>query len=291
MAVLMWAAAGTLAAQPGAGVFAQAPPAVDQALRARLKQFYDAHVEGKTMKVFDLVDADAKELFFNAQKPKLSSFEVQGIKYGKDYKDAVVQTLIEREVLMPMAQGSARGGAQLMKMPLESYWKEVNGQWFWYVPKRDCAPTPFGCSPTDAKPAAGGDAEAIRKRIENITKSGQMEMTFGFKGSAATLGEAREAALVFENGMDGWVILKTYQKFDDPEIELAADEVQVKPLGETKFIVRLKPGVEITQARQVRIPLVVQPFRRPSPVVISLVPPPPGKTAARVPAKAPAKKK
>src|ERR1700733_15530283 len=81
--------------------FGQAPsPEADQALRERVSEFFQDHVDGKFIKAFDLVAEDTKEYFFSAQKSKLLSFKIDTIEYSENSTKADVRLTTERMVKM-----------------------------------------------------------------------------------------------------------------------------------------------------------------------------------------------
>src|SRR5271155_3842655 len=70
-----------------------APPAViDQALRARVTEFFNDHVEGPAgfRKAMDLVAEDTKDYYFSAQKIQFKSFKIDSIKYSDHFTTAIV---------------------------------------------------------------------------------------------------------------------------------------------------------------------------------------------------------
>ena len=251
--------AHSVAAQPGASVFEKAPPVLDEALRKRATAFYQAHVDGKTRQAMALVAEEAADAFFDMQKPKLMSFEIQQVKYGKGFKEASVLVLAEREVAVPF------GGLQVMKVPMESYWKQVGKdqgtEWRWFIPKSDCKDTPFGCVPTTGS-ASAEEAKKIKERLSAIGSMPKLDGEFGFDRNMLEMGSGDEAELTFKNGFTGYVSLKYLEPFNDPEVELVGAEQQVPANSSVKVVVRVKKGVKISQARQINVPLYVQPFNR-----------------------------
>lgn len=252
LACLTAASAG---AQSAASVFQKAPPAQDEALRKNINTFYQAHVDGKTRQAMNLVAEEAADAFFDMQKPKFLSFEVQQVTYAKEFTHARVMVLAEREVAVPF------GGTQVMKIPLESYWKQVDSQWRWYIPRSDCKDTPFGCVPTTGAAADPAAAKKIQEEISRI-KAGQFGGEMGLDKTILEMSSGGEAEVTFKNGMDGYLSLKFVQPFQDAEVELVNAEQQVKPKSTVKFTVRVKKDVKIAQAREVIVPLYIEPFHR-----------------------------
>ena len=263
-------ALGGLWGQPGASVFQKAPPAVDEALRKRVNEFFQTHVDGKTRQALAMVAEESADAFFNAQKPKLQSFEIQQVNYAKNFQEATVLILAEREMMIPMA------GVQMLKVPMESSWRLVDGKWLWYIPARDCTVTPFGCAPNNTTAASSKEPKLSREEIAakiKMMSERNFDGQFGFdKGNVELGGATRSLELTFRNDLDGWVELKMVQAFSDPDFEIVGGEVQVKPQSSAKVIVRLKKGVTVTQLRTVRVPLFVQPFFRTAGLVVTVKP-------------------
>ncbi|HSW51016.1 MAG TPA: hypothetical protein VLH09_12620 [Bryobacteraceae bacterium] len=140
-------------AQDPAALFEKAPPDIDEALRSRVKTFYQAHVEGKFRAADALVEEESKELFFGMDKPRCRSFTLGNITYSENFTRAKVMIACDTEMVMMMA------GRIPVKMPVLSLWKSIDGQWFWYAdPVVDKeVDTPFGVH----KPAPS-DREASR---------------------------------------------------------------------------------------------------------------------------------
>src|SRR3984893_18862048 len=85
-------------AQTPADLFAKAPPDVDEALRARISKFYQAHVDGKPRRAEEMVAEDSKDYFYGRKKPKSLSFEIGKIEYSKDFTEARAIVVVETYV-------------------------------------------------------------------------------------------------------------------------------------------------------------------------------------------------
>jgi hypothetical protein len=125
-----------LAAQPPA--LDKPPQDVDDALRARIKQFYDYHVEGKYRQAEKLIADESQDDFYVSGKPELKSYKIGNIEYSDGFKKAKAVIVGSVPVLLPMA------GGKIMDMPFASYWKMENGLWYFYYNKEVSRMTPFG---------------------------------------------------------------------------------------------------------------------------------------------------
>ena len=164
--LLLWAA-GCLAQDPAA-LFDKAPPDIDEALRARVTKFYQAHVEGKFRAADAFVAEDSKDAFFEADKPRCRGFEIMSVKYSDNFSRAVAVIACDTDFPMPMGRPMA------VKMPLRSQWKTVDGQWFWFlipVSEKEVV-TPFGIrKPQDPQqPAAPAAPRVVPMDIETLSK-------------------------------------------------------------------------------------------------------------------------
>jgi hypothetical protein len=141
----LWVFAAVAFAQNPTDLFTKAPPEIDQALRARINEFYEDHVKGEFRKAEKLVAEDTQELFYDTNKPKYLSFEISRIDYSENFTKAKATVICEQFVMFPGFAGAPQ------KIPGPSYWKIENGQWFWYVPATTKGDWPFG---TGMKPGA-----------------------------------------------------------------------------------------------------------------------------------------
>ncbi len=116
------------------------PPAdVDDALRARVTEFYKHHVDGSLRQAEKLVAEDAKDDFFAAMKPAIKDFRIDQIAYSENYTKAK-GTLNGKAMVHFMGMSAP----QLMDMPFPSFWKIENGKWCFYYFVDSERMTPFG---------------------------------------------------------------------------------------------------------------------------------------------------
>ena len=148
-----------------ANLFAQLPALdkppqdVDDALRARIKLFYDAHVTRKYRQCEPLIAEDSQDDFYVITKPALDSFRIGSIEYSDNFTKAKAMIIGKMPVMVPMI------GVKVMEQPFASFWKLEKGQWFWYYNKGAATDTPSG----KAKPAAGpGDPSSLSQNPQAI---------------------------------------------------------------------------------------------------------------------------
>src|SRR5689334_20171800 len=108
----------------GKDPFQAKPPAeVDQALRARVQEFFDLHVKGQFRKAEELVAEDTKDYFYTHDKPKYLSCEITKIDYQENFTKASVVVTCSRYVMMPGLSDRP------MKVPGTNTFKLENGKW------------------------------------------------------------------------------------------------------------------------------------------------------------------
>ncbi|HML18338.1 MAG TPA: hypothetical protein VK419_15010 [Bryobacteraceae bacterium] len=124
--------------------FAQTPPPdVEQALRARVTQFFQYHVEGgpSFRKALELVAEDTKDYYFGAQKFQFKSFHIDTVKFEDNFTKAQVTVTGER-VWQPRPDFPPT----LITTPMLTLWKIENGKWVWYYNPDNEWLTPMGPS-------------------------------------------------------------------------------------------------------------------------------------------------
>src|SRR6185503_11638050 len=83
-------------AQNPADLFNKPPADVDQALRARITEFYQYHVKQQFRQAEALVAEDTKEFFYTHNKPQYLSFEIARIEYSENFTRAKATMLTEQ---------------------------------------------------------------------------------------------------------------------------------------------------------------------------------------------------
>ena len=143
-------------AQNADDAFNKPPADVDEALRARITEFFDLHVKGEFRKAEALVAEDTQDLYYSSSKTKYVSFEIGRIDYSEDFTRAKATVLCEQYIMLPGFLGKP------MKIPIPSTWKLVDGTWYWYVDPESLRMTPFGkMNPGTARESAPKTIPAI----------------------------------------------------------------------------------------------------------------------------------
>lgn len=132
------------------------PPAdVDEALRARIKQFYDLHIKGDFRKAEALVAEDTKDYFYSHNKPKYLSCEIKKIDYLDKFTKAAAVVTCVQNIAVPGFSGT-------FPVPEPSAWKIDDGKWCWYIDPANIGRSPFGkMTPGPDTPIANGKPISI----------------------------------------------------------------------------------------------------------------------------------
>jgi hypothetical protein len=206
------------------------PAAVDEALRARITEFYQLHVTGEYRKAEKLVAEDSQDVYYEHNKPKYLGFEIQTIAYSDNFKKAKVSVLCEQYVT-----GLGFAGKPV-KMPSTSSWKVVDGNWFWWADPDELARGPMGkMANAGTKPGPGAKAPAP----ESIPTTPDFAMgKVKWEKDSLAVKPNETYRVTITNGSPGTSSLVLKQIL--PGIELSIDKANLNP-GE-KAVVTFKTG-------------------------------------------------
>ncbi len=226
--------------------FKPKPPAeVDQALRARIHEFFDLQVKGLPRQAEELVAADTRDYYYKNEKPKYISCETTRIDYSGNFTKASAVVTCERYIMMPGFSNHP------MKVPGTNTWKLENGQWYWYVDQDALLNTPFGRMKPGAFPSDG--ATPPMPSIDNIPTTGDFLMTqVKMDPQSVQLKAGETAQVTITNGAPGPVDLVVMGKL--PGIEAKLDQAKLKSGATATLTVRAakaaKSGVLTVQVEQ-----------------------------------------
>jgi hypothetical protein len=160
------------------GIFEKASPDVEQALRARVDYFYQAHKESKYRKADEVVHESAKDIFFGAEKVTFRDYKVVSVTWEDNYRKARVVVDMDTDFFFPGF------GKMAVHRPLTSFWMADAGQWWWYVPKFDGKESPWGPlhpgpdAPQSNKPEdVWRDNAVTPEQIRNTVRPDKNEVT------------------------------------------------------------------------------------------------------------------
>lgn len=147
------------------------PPEVEQALRARVKEFYQACVDHKFRDAEKLLAEESKDDFYNSEKPEYLAFQIQKIDWSDNFTKATV--FVEVTVDMHISNVVVKGHPVA-----EGDWRIIDGQWYMHlITKKERFRTPFGTivqlgepspKPVDDAAAKAFTPAAIKERTKQI---------------------------------------------------------------------------------------------------------------------------
>ena len=222
------------------------PPAdVDQALRARINEFYGLLLKKEFRKAEAIVAEDTKEYYYAIGKPDITKYELLEIHYSDDFTHATAIALCAQKVQQP---GFPLGEWNL-KVP--SLWKYENGDWYWSVNQKEMM-TPIGI----AKKAAADNGAAVSapptstEIPKEFAKTPDFAMgKVGADKKAITLEGYKAEQVTIVNGSAGQIRLFMPKQFGlDLQLEpteLAAGEKAVLTVRAIKGSVSGVLGVQI----------------------------------------------
>ena len=220
--------------QNSSDVFDKAPPAIDEALRARVGQFYQAFVEGKFKQAYLLVADDSQDKFFELSKDEYKSFEIVRINYSDNFSKAAVVTAIKSEWRF-------QGASTLTKFPLTSNWEVIDGQWYWHYVRPTTVATPFspsGFVPLPPENTAAAGAKPATVVPNNFTGAAQRilsEVSIDKSSVRLRSDETSRDVVHVRNGMPGEVSLKL-EKPDIPGLNVTVEKTSLPAHQETTIL-------------------------------------------------------
>jgi len=272
LATLAFCALSTVApllhAQDAKDLFDKAPPAVDEALRARIHQFYLAHVDGKYRIADQVVAEDSKDFYFAAQKPKYNSCETVRINYSENFTKADA-------VIACKADWYIHGERNPTTLTITSNWKIENGEWFWYIKQQDLneRATPFGTmhygdrKPEDpvSPPVIGNPLAAARDILAQVRVDKKDVMLSSYQPATETV--------EIKNGMPGSISLRAAADALTPGLSLQLDKTELNAGETAHLILRMEPKDKTAKATTT-VRISISPTGQSIPVTVRYAIPP-----------------
>ena len=136
----------------------QAPPEIEEALRSRVSAYYELYQQGKLRQTEEFIAEEWRDAYYGISKNTIQNYEISELRFAPDFQSAEVVVLCE-SIVAVQSQGT------LMKLPIRSRWKLVDGQWYALMgaPSGATITTPFGS--LKSRPA-GSEAAAVPGTVE-----------------------------------------------------------------------------------------------------------------------------
>ena len=250
---------GLWAQNPGS-FFDKAPPDVEEALRARITAFYQAHVDKKFRQADEYVAQDTKDFYYEANKPAYLAFEIGKITYSDNFTKA--KAVVSCKIRFPIPGFE---NAPVMA-PVPSTWKLENGQWYWYVDQKTGRDTPFGVMPpaAGASPAGGFPSLAAAPSVEMLQKSVKADKN----EVQLSARQASSDLVTISNKMPGniWLQIETPKT---PGLEVTLDRGELKTGEEARITFHSEPQ-EKPAPKMAQVRVTVLPTNQVIPITVAI---------------------
>ena len=219
-----------LAALPAASqvLLRKAPPDVEEALRARVDQFYSLFQERKFRQAEAFVAEESRDRFYAMSKAPVQSFKVESVDFDDSFQTAKV--LVVCESASPQSYGVP------VPMPVTGKWKLIDGVWHLVIEPRKT--TPFGpmswSDPKLSKP------DPMQPPTLETLASGSFQvepqkLVFSRQGQ-----ETITRTVTVKNNLPGLMTLEV-EAPDLPGLMVAKPDKNIPPKGQITFQVRYDP--------------------------------------------------
>ena len=229
---ILAAFAASCFAQNAEDLFNRPPADVDQALRARVSEFYGYHISGEFRKAEALVAEDTKDYFYATNKPAYLHCETQRIQYSENFTRAKATVVCAMLVPVPGFTGKP------LNFPIPSTWKIEDGKWVWFVDEEQRRASPFG-KMTPGPPAPNTQGDADKPAVPKIPSTPDFLYSLvraDKRGVELKRGESAEVTI--SNAAPGVMDLALIGKIAG--VEATLDNTSLK--GNEKAVLTLKAG-------------------------------------------------
>jgi hypothetical protein len=257
--ILAVALAASSAAQPAGAIFKKAPPEVESALRARIKQFVELQQQKKYRQAEALVCEESKDEYYGSPKKPLDNWELSEIAYEEGHSKA--SAIIVLDSVMTTV-----GGVFAMKQPWATRWKVENGAWCVYFPDPliEGRKTPFGVIQANERKDVADPAVLMqnRPRVASFNQPVKLSKALVTLNSAAKSSDEIEVA----NALPGPIRIEVVQqKVPGLSWDVTPAEVAPNSKGTVKFL--YDPPNNFPKS-DVQMNLLIQPLGLKVPVTI-----------------------
>jgi len=235
------------------------------AVRARVNEFLQYHVDGNFRKAYDMVADDTKDEYFGSGKAKLTSFHINDVKLTDNLTKATVTASVSKMVMIV--------GQEIAMTSLSiTTWKIENGKWVWYNDPKAGGGNPMdlssdlstGRGPGPATPGSnstsnGGlpDAQAIAAAAQSILQQVRVDK----KQITLAANRVSEDKVTVHNGMPGSVQLELSAP-EIPGFSAKISQAIVRAGGDVPVVFRYEPADAAGHRDPITVQLVVQPLNQ-----------------------------
>ncbi|HTR35050.1 MAG TPA: hypothetical protein VMH80_04065 [Bryobacteraceae bacterium] len=236
--------------QANSELFDKAPPPIDEALRSRVNQFYEAQMAGKFRDAYAMVADDSQDAFLEASKQKYKSCEIIKVRYSDKFTEATV-------VESCKSYWNFEGQSTLASFPITSSWKVIDGQWYWHFVKPKFVPSPFSPSGFIAVPD-GKDPSSVSvlpNDVKSEAKAILAKVSVDKEVVHLRTDQDSEDVIHVSNKMPGSIHLQL-EKTDVPGLKITLGKIQLNANEETTLAFQFHPQGPETSKKIAIAPIV-----------------------------------
>ena len=240
-------------------LFNRPPAEVDQALRARIKEFYDYHIHAQPRKAEALVAEDTKDYFYNNNKPAYTHCDIKRIAYSDNFTKAKATIVCGMYVMVPGFSDKP------LDVPIPSAWKIEDGKWMWYVEQQIRSGSPMGLTMSPGPAVYSGQSDPNTHALPSIPSTPDfLYSLIKVEKRDVELKRGESAEVTIENTSPGTMNLELAGKIADVEATLD----NPNPKGKEKAILTLKAG---KNAESGTLDIVVNPISQLIPIHVTVM--------------------
>lgn len=229
----------------------QAPPEVEQQLRARVEAFDKLLVSEKYRDAEQFVHPDSRDVYYTSEKPHILDFEIKKINWSDHFQMAAVEmasnVMVRRAVI----------GSFEAKTTYLDHWKLDKGEWWLYYPQVMDRQTPFGVmkvNPTLAHESGLNLDQEIAKGKAQLAEA--RAKSFAADRSNVSLPNSNSSeTIVLSNLLPGTLFLG-FQRISGSGFDISLAPNQLSPKGTAQLRIyrspqareEFKPGVVLLKA-------------------------------------------
>jgi hypothetical protein len=245
----------------------QTPAAeADQALRARVTEFLQYHVDGNFRKAYEMVADDTKDEYFNTGKTQLKSFKIDAIKFTDNFTKATVTAMLSKTMAIVGLEMAAT-------IPSTTTWKIENGKWVWYNdvkvgtgtlmdPSRTVASDPKVATSQDKDTGGGLPKDLNEKTIAAAAQDILQQVSVDKREVTLAANKPSEDKVVFHNGLTGSVQVELSAP-EIPGFSVKLEQAIVRAGGDVPIVFRFEPSDPGARRDPIAVQLLVQPLNQP----------------------------
>jgi hypothetical protein len=253
-------------AQSPAEMFEKAPPEIDQALRDRVKGFYQLHIEGKWRQAEKFVAEESQDIFYQMQKSRYDSCETLKITYRENFTQAVVAVACK-------GKWNIQGQEMSVQMPMSSTWKQAHGVWLWHHDPAQKVETPLGTMNYAAGAKTETPGQAMPKDMMRAAQAILSQVSVNKNEAQLSSYEVSETTIEVSNNMKGEIQLRADADGAPVGYTMKFDKTTVPAGSKAVLTLRMEPKDRVAKPTTT-VRIFVEPTGQMLPIQLTFAIPP-----------------